>query len=188
MPDKEVIWIETTTGKRVNPLRMTPENICIEDIARPLSQLCRFVGQCSRLYTVGQHCIHVSDLVFEELIDRPATEVAYKTALAALLHDASEAYISDISRPVKHAVKGLKEIEDVLLGKVMQRFDCTGADWTLIKKMDNAMLATEAYYLMPSKGKGWYLPEPKIEQELPDLEPHTIYHLFMERFYKFGGK
>ena len=189
---EEVVWIETITGRHVNPLNLKDDDICIEDIAKPLSQLCRFVGQCSRLYTVGQHSIHVADLVANELLDEYKNGMLSpghnRTCLAALLHDASEAYTNDISRPVKYAVKGFKEIEDVIIGKVMIHFDCVGVDWTLIKKIDNIMLATEAYDLMHSRGEGWYLPEARLHNSIPDIAPSEVCTLFMKRFIKYGGK
>ena len=180
---KETSWIETNTGSRVDPLHLYDSEICIENIARPLSFLCRFAGQCSRFYSVAQHCIHVTDLVATELVQEDN-----RTCLAALLHDSAEAYINDISRPVKYAVKGLKEIEDIILGRIMNHFHLEGADWTLIKKMDNVMLATEALYFMSSKGEGWYLPEKPKSMVIPKLSMEYVYDLFMERFYKFGGK
>jgi hypothetical protein len=183
------LWIETRTGQRLNPLDLQVTDICIEDIAKPLSMLCRFVGQCSRFYSVGQHCIHVADMVFSELIDSPAIESANRTALAALLHDAAEAYTNDISRPVKYAVKGFRDIEDALLHKILFRFNCDGVDWKLIKKFDDILLATEAYHLMPSKGNGWYLPEGMIPSDnLPILSMTEVETLYTYRFHHYGGK
>jgi hypothetical protein len=192
MPKEEVIWIETQSGKHVNPLHLYDQEIDIKDIARPLSFLCRYVGQCRRFYSVGQHSIHVADMVdgARGINQEWTLERHNQTCLAALLHDAAEAYTNDISRPVKYAVKGFKEIEDVILGRITIHFRLEGADWTLIKKMDNILLATEAFELMPSQGKGWYLPEPRDESldHLPDLSMEAVYGIFMERFVKFGGK
>ena len=188
MPKEEVIWIETLTGKRVNPLNIREEDICIEDIARPLSRLCRYVGQCSRFYSVGQHCIHVADLVHSEFRDDDSVMLTNTTCLAALLHDGAEAYTNDISRPVKYAIKGIKEMEDRLTGVVMKKFDCIGVDWKLIHKADDILLATEAYQMMKSKGEGWYLPEPRMTATLPTMSEEEVYNTFMERYYRFGGK
>ncbi len=192
------VWIETVTGKRVNPLELKAEDIDIADIAGPLSRICRFVGQCRRFYSVEQHCIHVADLVEGEMMKQIGSDDAWKqvghieevnrTCLAALLHDSPEAYTNDISRPVKYAIKGFKEIENKIMGIVMQKYGCIGVDWALIKKADNIMLATEALQLMPSKGDGWYLPEPPLDHDIPTLSFEEVENFFMERFFRFGGK
>jgi hypothetical protein len=187
---EEAIWIETFTGKKVNPYRLQLDDIDIRDIAHSLSLLCRFVGHCNIFYSVAQHSLHVSDLVFHELGQQVVEDVRFasRTCLAALLHDGAEAYISDISRPVKYSIREFGELERRISGKIMQKFGCVGADWTLIKKMDSKMLASEALYLMHSKGEGWYLPEPPITCTISSHTPEAIEHLFLERFHTIRGK
>lgn len=198
-PNEEVVWIETYTGKHVNPLELKPEDIDIKDIAHALPLLCRFVGHCKRFYSVAQHSIHVADLIAGELKKVAPMESSDKdfvhyliesnrTCLAALLHDGAETYMSDVSRPVKHSIKGFIEIENRINGVIMQKFGCIGADWALIKKYDNVMLATEAVRLMPSCGEGWYLPESPISADIPELSPREVEELFIERFFRYGGK
>lgn len=184
------VWIETYTGKQVDPLHMRVEDIDIQDIAKPLSHICRYVGQCKRFYSVGQHSIHVAELVEGAMIEKEGwnKEVIDKTCLAALLHDAPEAYTNDISRPVKYSLKEFVEIEKRLMGVITERFNLQGADWQLIKKMDNAMMATEAYQLMKSKGKGWWLPEPRLEYGIPEMSFEEVTYQFIERFCRSGGK
>lgn len=193
--NKEVLWIETFTGKRVNPMHLDEELIDIVDIAHSLALQCRFVGHCLVFYSVAEHSILVADTVAKIRLSYVGTkEDANKTLLAALLHDAAEAYLGDIARPIKHhnAFKQVVEIEKQILGKVMLKYNCTGADWELIKKADGIMLATEAKVLMADNGKGWYLPEPA----LPDT-PSTITQsgevedteaAFLEKFEEYGGK
>ena len=82
-------WIVTISGRRVDPLAMRPEDIDIGDIAHALALLNRFTGHTTRPYSVAEHCVRVSWLC------RP------EHALWGLLHDASEAYLADIARPVK---------------------------------------------------------------------------------------
>ncbi len=185
MNNSEVIWVETYTGKHVDPLHLQDSDICIEDIAHSLSLICRFVGHCRRFYSVAQHSIHTAELI-EDCI--PSDDVGHRTMLAGLLHDAAEAYINDISRPIKYAVKGFKEIDNVATGVVMKHFNCVGTDWTLIKKMDNMMLATEASQLMYTGGEDWYLPEPEVRMIIPVMIPQLAEDIFKERFYRYGGR
>lgn len=83
--------IYTYTGRTIRPLAPDPDDICIEDIAHALSNQCRFTGHTRKFSSVAEHSVRVSWLVPEEF------------RLEALLHDASEAYLSDIARPVKKA-------------------------------------------------------------------------------------
>jgi len=82
-------WIRTYTGRKFYPLDPRTEDIDIRDIAHALSNVCRFTGHVRKFYSVAQHCVLLS-LITEEKLPW------------GLLHDASEAYIADIARPIKH--------------------------------------------------------------------------------------
>jgi uncharacterized protein len=90
-------WIQTYTGRRVYPLDPSPEDIDIADIAHALSNVCRFTGHVREFYSVAQHSVIVSECV-------PAP-----FALLGLMHDAPEAYIGDISRPLKKSLAALDD-------------------------------------------------------------------------------
>lgn len=102
--------IRTFTGIYVNVFEPTEEMICIEDIAHALSNQCRFGGHLPVFYSVAQHSIIMSDKMHE----------SHK--LAALLHDASEAYLLDIPRPIKKGLSNYKEIEDKLMTAIAAKF------------------------------------------------------------------
>lgn len=85
-------WIRTFTGKRVTPLDMKPEMVNIRDIAHALARICRYGGHVAGFVSVGLHSIEVAHMVAE---DHP------ELALEALLHDAAEAYLGDLVRPLK---------------------------------------------------------------------------------------
>lgn len=82
--------INTVSGKKVNLLNPTEDMVCIRDIANSLSKICRFNGQTKQFYSVAQHSVLVAKLVHPEF------------AREALLHDASEAYLGDVTSPLKH--------------------------------------------------------------------------------------
>jgi uncharacterized protein len=85
-------WIQTYTGRKFFPLEPKAEDINIEDIAHGLSNQCRFNGHSKQFYSVAQHSVDMIDRFFRNDND---------LARYALLHDASEAYLSDIPRPLK---------------------------------------------------------------------------------------
>ena len=84
-------WIQTFTGRAFYVLDPRPEDVDIEDIAHALSMQCRFAGHCREFYSVAQHSVTASWLVPPE------------DALWGLLHDAAEAYVVDLPRPIKRA-------------------------------------------------------------------------------------
>lgn len=83
------------SGRRFWPLDPRADEVHVEDIALALSNLCRFGGRCQRFYSVAQHCLHVAEL---------AASVLPSAGPHGLLHDAAEAYLGDIIRPLKNWV------------------------------------------------------------------------------------
>lgn len=107
--------MNTYTGKKFDPLQMKPEDVDLLDIAHALSLLCRGGGHIDRFYTVGQHSINCAR-------EAQARGWERKLILACLLHDASEAYIADIIRPVKPYLTNYLEIEDQIMSVIWQHF------------------------------------------------------------------
>ena len=102
--------ISTFTNLQLEINAPQTSQICIEDIAHGLSQICRFAGQCTPYYSVAQHSVFVSRHVPQHL------------ALTGLLHDASEAYMGDLHSGLKKIIPQYKEIEDRLLAVIYQKF------------------------------------------------------------------
>lgn len=133
--------IRTFTGKYINPSKPDASLICIEDIAHALSMQPRFGGHLPVFYSVAQHCVITSAGVTEE------------HALSALLHDASEAYLIDVPRPVKEQLQNYKEIENTLMVVISGKF---GFEWPLhanVKCADEDMLKHEWESLMLNSGE-----------------------------------
>lgn len=121
----------TYSGKMLDLSDIRPEAIDIKDIAHALSQLCRFSGQCRSFYSVAEHSIRVCGLVPDE------------HKLAALLHDASEAYLGDVIAPIKQMLPAYKKLEDELMAVIANKF---GFQWPLpavVKEADRKMLDQE---------------------------------------------
>ncbi len=127
------------------------KDITIEDIASSTAKLCRFTGHCNALYTVGQHQLLVSRIVDRlTLALGLARETRRVLALAGLLHDATEAYINDLSRPLKLLVPAYGEYEHTRLWPaIAAKFDLPDVLPPVIKEADNIALITERRDLMP---------------------------------------
>ena len=145
-------WIQTYTGKQFFPGDPRRSDIDIVDIAHALSQQCRFNGHCLRFYSVAEHSVRVSLALPTDL------------ALWGLLHDAAEAYVADLPRPVKARFPAFRDLEDRLLRRVVEKF---GLPWPMPKAVheaDTILLATEARDLMAPPPAPWNLgAEPLVE-------------------------
>ena len=138
--------ITTYTGIDFTPLEPDISQIKIEDIAHALSFLCRANGHITRFYSIAQHSINCAK-------EAKARKYSIRVQLACLIHDASEAYISDITRPVKRYLNEYLKIEKVLQGAVYERFigNLTEEENALVAQIDNEMLAYEMNALMCKK-------------------------------------
>lgn len=104
--------ISTYTGKRIDLLNPNPDDICIEDIAHHLSLMNRFNGSTSRPYSVAAHSIYMATHLVEP-------ELAWQ----ALMHDADEAYLGDVVKPLKEALPEYVEIEANFWAVLAKKFD-----------------------------------------------------------------
>ncbi len=131
--------IITFTKVSMNPLSPQLDDISIEDIAHSLSYMCRANGHIKNFFSVAQHCINCS-------LEAKARGLSEKLQLALLLHDASEAYLADITRPVKHNLAQYLDFERVLQDLIYSVFgvsDLTDEDNAIIDEIDNTMLHHE---------------------------------------------
>src|SRR5690349_19702773 len=103
-------WMQTFTGRRFYPLDPKVEDIDPTDIAHALSLICRYGGHVTRFYSVAEHCVLLSHAVSPE------------NALWALLHDATEAYVGDMVRPLKQHMPAYRDVEDRLMLVIADRF------------------------------------------------------------------
>lgn len=141
--------IMTCSHKMFDPLNPEIELIDIADIAHSLSMLCRANGHFQRFYSVGMHSINCA----KEAIAR---NYSRKVQLACLLHDGSEAYLSDVTRPVKQEIPRYKEIEEPLQDVIWKKFlgeDLTEEENRLVFLIDDDILENEFPALMGAKLK-----------------------------------
>src|ERR1043166_2635242 len=128
--------IATYSGGWIRPLDPDPQDINIDDIAHALSNQCRFTGHTKEFYSVAEHCVLCMHIVRDIL--KPNASV--RLLLTTLLHDGSEAYLSDMARPVKKA-EGFGEFylaaEERLEVAIAERFKLSFPYPDEVKRADN---------------------------------------------------
>lgn len=130
------------SGKWFDLLDPWNSEFSICDIAQGLANICRYSGQCRHFYSVAEHSIHVSDTVD-----------MFK--LEALLHDAAEAFLGDITRPLKLLLPQYKEIEASVEAAIYARFGLDSASKPAVKQADLQVLAAEQSQVMPAGTDYW---------------------------------
>ena len=170
--------ILTFSGRYFN--FMTPETseFDIYDIAQGLSNCCRFAGQTSTFYSVAQHSVLVSQLVPEQF------------ALQGLLHDGAEAFIGDVTRPLKALLPDYKAIERRVESAIFHRFGLPSKLAPEVKKADIQMLGFEQRAFMNKGGEQWEVlqgADLSVAVELVPLLPAQARALFVDRYMEITG-
>ncbi len=182
MPDstRKGGWIQTFTGKAFYPLDPRPEDVSMFDIAHSLSQLCRYAGHTRRFYSVAEHCVVMSWAIPQEF------------AAWALMHDAAEAYIVDVPRPIKRQPEMLayRNIEDHLITTIATKFNLKWDVMDLgdfpeaVHEYDARILLDERAALLGQKPQNW---APELEAMRPlgvkisGWQPDQAETLFLNR-------
>lgn len=170
-------WMVTASGRRFFPRLPDPADVCIEDVAHALSNICRFGGHVRSFYSVAQHSVIVSKMVPERL------------ALYGLLHDAPEAYIGDMVRPLKRTIPEFQKVEAAVWSCILKAFelpDMSMADWEVVKHFDNVAIVTERRDLLPPIGNyRWAEDESAVAADavvIIPASPGRACFAFLERF------
>lgn len=169
-------WIQTYTGRQFWPLDPRPEDVCIEDIAHSLSFQCRFSGHCLVPYTVSDHSYHVSLIC------------NVKDALWGLMHDASEAYLVDLPRPIKrNSILGdeYSKIETKVMRVICKRFGLVQKMPQTVHFADDFLLCWEQRDLMAPPPVPWGTPVPVLpDKRLVPLSHKKAEEQFLKRFFE----
>lgn len=180
-------WIQTYTGIKFDIVNPTIDMICPEDICIALSNLCRFTGHIYPFYSVAEHSLRVMDLVRD------------RAKPWAFFHDAAEAYIGDISRPLKVAIDNLmpmrkynvtlRNIEYNIAQCIRKRF-CVS--WSAlidneVMDADNRLLATEARDLfLSAPTDNWCKNWEPLDKKIIPVSSLLAYYNFVDVGIKFG--
>lgn len=147
--------IQLSSGEFFNFLDPDPDLVTVPVLAKALSQLCRFTGHTRTFYSVAQHSVLVSRLVPPEL------------ARWGLFHDAAEAFVGDVSSPLKRLIPDYRAIEERIERVVWAKFGLDGPLPAAVKQADMSALIAEKNALMPQidgAALGW---EDHLGQGIP---------------------
>lgn len=168
-------WMQTHSGLQFFPLDPRGKDIQIADIAHALAHQCRYAGHTHAFYSVAQHSVLVSHAC------DPAD------ALWGLLHDATEAYLVDIPRPIKRApeLAGYRELEARLEAVIADRFGLALPIPASVKRADVVLLATERRDIMGPPPARWRVEEQvsPLEERIVPWRPEVAREMFLARFY-----
>lgn len=148
-------WFVSFSGQCFNVRAPQPHQIRLDDIAHHLAHVCRFGGAVSEFYSVAEHCVYVSRLVPPEL------------AVLGLLHDATEAYLGDVIKPLKNCLPDYKALEHVWGAAVAARFGLASLEHPDVKLADVAAVQAERRDLLP--------------QTLAADAPQELWHAYLQR-------
>ena len=168
------------SGGTFDILNPRPEDVRIEDIAHALSNQCRFTGHTKSFYSVAQHSVLASTLV-----DGP-------DELWALLHDASEAYMGDMNRPLKHTpeMSRFRTAEKAAMTAICVHFGLDPKEPASVKAIDRRLVVSEARDLLPrSHSEGWefFQDVVPIPMTIEPWGPVKAERKFLERFEELTG-
>ena len=174
-----MIWIQTFGGHKFDFDNIDGNIIKISDVAHHLSLLCRFTGACKYHYSVAQHSVLVAQLLPKEL------------RIHGLLHDAPEAYLGDISRPLKKWGMEIEGLEEKVLKAI---YNAYALDWPSlaaleqIKEADNIALTLEAKQLMLHSVESWSFMAKEVPNILIEqLTPEKAETIFLRKWCDFRG-
>lgn len=152
-------YITTYMGKRFDPMNPDMQSLDVRDIAHALSLTCRGNGHVKYFFSVGQHCVSCAK-------EAAARGYSRRVVLGCLLHDASEAYMSDVPRPFKAVLPEYQLLEEKLIDLIYVRFlgsTLNEEEKALVREVDDDLLYFDMIELLGVPQAG---PEPKINISL----------------------
>lgn len=172
----ELSWIQTHSGKRVDMTDLRDDSLDIDDIAHSLAHQARYNGHGRIFYSVAEHCVLMADWILAETGD---AQIAY----AGLMHDASEAYISDIPKPFKRFLTNYHELEHRFMEAIARVYGFTYPLPSIVKVADSRIVLDERVKLFETIRADWtWASSEPLGVEISGLEPEAAKRLFLERY------
>lgn len=170
-------WIQTATLKKFFPMMPRPEDIFLEDIATALAHQCRFTGHTRVHYSVAQHSV---------LVSACAGGGSRELARWGLLHDASEAYLADLPRPLKRLPEfaAYRAAKYDIMRAVAERFGLEGGEPEAVRVADRRMCYTEARDLFSGTHPDWQWQAEPFNFKIDPWAPGEARRRFKELFFR----
>lgn len=172
--------ITTYTGKHFDPSAPVAEFIDIRDIAHALSLICRGNGHVKTFFSVGQHCLNCSK-------EAAARGLSDRIVLACLLHDAGEAYLSDVPRPFKKTLPEYIQAEEELLDLIYEKYlgtPLTTEEAAMVKAIDDDLLYYDLKELLNESNTT--APPIKISLNYDFVPFETVEQEYLQMFHGFS--
>ncbi|BBK30286.1 hypothetical protein EDC65_2268 [Stella humosa] len=147
-----MIWIPTSSGRRFCLSEPCAADIEPEDIAHALAMICRWGGHVRDFYSVAEHSVLVATAVENRWPKR------LDLHLWALLHDAAEAYVGDVTAPLGRLLPDHAAVERAVFAAVAERFCLPPVLPAEVRVVDAAILIDEAQALLPAHDADALLP------------------------------
>jgi uncharacterized protein len=169
-------WLLTASGTHFDLVDPQPDMVNVLDIAQGLANECRYTGQCRWFYSVAQHATLASHIVEPEF------------ALEALLHDASEAYLKDLPRPLKQLLPDYRHIERRVEAVIRAKFGLPPIISEPVHRADLIMLATERRDLVVEDATEWEILRnvTPLDKRIRAKPPRVAESLFIRRLLEIG--
>lgn len=165
-------YIATVSGRAYYPTAPDAAELDIEDIAHALSNICRYTGHTRKFYSVAEHSVIMSYIVPPE------------HAYVALMHDATEAYIGDVARPIKYLFPDYERLEDKNWKVIAEKFGLPTELPEIVKYLDSAICNVEMAELIPHFTKPTLVDEFKAPEgvKVRGLLPFVAKQDFLNRY------
>lgn len=178
-------WIQTYTGRAFHYADFNDTDICIEDIAHALSMECRYGGHCAWHYSVAQHSVHVYDAL--EDLELPAW-----IKRQGLMHDAPEAYLKDLPRPLKHAIDcgAYRSLDEEIWRWIAMKYRMSPDVHPTVKEVDLRLALDEKAHLLTKGEKEWTGVSASFKPlgiTIPEWSPSRAKSEFLNRFRREYG-
>lgn len=178
--NRQGTWMQTVSGKVFWPIDPRPEELDINDIAHALGMMCRYGGHCNRFYSVAEHSVLMASYAEANL----GTEIAQ----IALMHDATEAYLTDVIRPIKAHLSNYKEIEERLWLCIAERFGLPQVIPDEVHHLDNCILRDEMEALHMPPPMEWNIPNQRLGVHITGWDPKFAGWAFLGMYQKLWGE
>lgn len=172
-------WITLYSGAKFDFDKPEECEFTLDDIAVPLSHICRFTGHTVHHYSVAQHSVMVADQMLAS-----KSPVVREQAYNGLMHDATEAFLGDVALPLKQILPDYQRLEERIEPVIMARLGLNVSRTDIIKRYDMRAMVTERHALMEDQDSKWpgFEGINPFKSSIPIWEPHHACAVFKLTF------